>query len=69
MTVDVLVTHGRWMTAEVLSDLVCDLHPEWKPESVRRKIYELSSVGVLESKLVDGAAYFRALDDAWDLVA
>lgn len=43
--VDVLSTHLRWITREVLVDLVLDLHPEFKPESIRRALYRLVESG------------------------
>lgn len=67
--VDVLVTQDRWLTAELVADLVRDLHPEWKWISIKRRIHTLVVEGVIDSRHIGDRVEYRADDDAWELVA
>ena len=74
--IDVLVTQDRWLSSELIEAMVLDLHPEWKRQSVRRKVLELAANGVIERRtrpfdvrLAVSGAEFRADDEAWERVA
>lgn len=51
--VDVLTTHDRWMTTDVLVDWVTELHPDWNRKTVARMLWKLRDEGLLQSREVE----------------
>lgn len=51
--VDVLTTHDRWLSVDLLVDFVLDLHPEWRADSVERAVWRLRKSGVIESRTAE----------------
>jgi len=67
--IDVLTTHGRWMTANQVADWVTDRHPEWQPESIRRALVRLADQSVVSVRIIDGHAEWHDDDEAWEKVS
>lgn len=51
--IDVLTTHDRWLTADLVVAFVLDLHPEWSEVSVKRAVWRLHREGVIESRTTE----------------
>ena len=49
--IDVISSECRRIRPDLVVDLVMDLHPDWKPESVHRIVWRLRQQGRLDSRI------------------
>ena len=51
VVVDVLITEGRWLSSDLLIDMVLSLHPEWNERRVRRCIDRMVGDAIIDRRV------------------